>query len=283
MLTLADVSEFQTVDWAKYGASCPAVIVRAAVTYWSDRQGKTIYRADNKWAANLAGSRKYCQWRGFYQYLDKTADPVAAAKYFAATTGPLLPGEVAILDIEEGDGDQRARRRAWLDTLQAATEWTYSGLYYARAHLPGVPLDWIAAYQSNEPTDAHVLWQNTNAQAFPGIGTCDGNRFNGSLAELIALTTSTEADMPLTDDDVKKIWGFAGLDNATGGAQTIWRTITEAGTNARLVPTLQNQVKTLQAAVDALAEAKGADADAITKAVVDKINALKLTVTAEGA
>jgi hypothetical protein len=270
MLTLADVSEFQTVDWAKYGATNPAVIVRA----------HNGWRADNKWAANVAGSRKFCQWRGFYQYLPASVDPRQAARDFAATVGPMLPGEVAILDLEEGAGDQRQRRADWLDELHAAVEWTYSGLYFARQHLPGVSLEWVAAYQSTEPTDTHTLWQCSNARQFPGIGTADCNQFNGTLADLIALTAATpEADMPLTDDDVKKIWGFPGLDNATGGSQTIWRTVTEATALARQVPDLKAQVAdlktqlaTAQAQLKALSDATGVDVSAVSKAIVEQVS-----------
>ena len=170
---IADVSEFQQViDWAAYGASVPGVIVRA-------HNGS---RPDLYWARNLAGARANVMWRGFYQYLPASIDPVAAARAFQATTGPLLPGEVAILDLEEGSGDQRGRRQAWLDTLQDPIEWTYSGLAFARSHLPGVRIDWIAAYGQGEPVDAHTMWQFTNARVFPGIAKpCDASVFHGTI------------------------------------------------------------------------------------------------------
>ena len=47
----------------------------------------------------------------------------------------------------------------------------------------------------------------------------------------------------------------------------------------RGVVALQATVQALQAAVAALASASGADSDAITKAVVDKIEALQITLT----
>ena len=170
---IADISEFQQViDWPTYGAHVPGVIIRA-------HNGN---RPDNYWQRNLAGSRANVTWRGFYQYLPANVDPVAAARAFQATTGPLEPGEVAILDLEEGSGDQRARRQAWLDTLQDPIEWTYSGLSFARSHLPGVRIDWIAAYGQGEPTDAHTMWQFTNAHTFPGIAKpCDASVFHGTI------------------------------------------------------------------------------------------------------
>jgi hypothetical protein len=209
---LADVSEFQTVDWASYGAANPAVIIRA----------HNGYRADYQWAANLAGARARCSWRGFYQYLPATVDPVQAARSFQATTGPLLPGEVAILDLEEGSGDQRARRQAWLDTLQDPVEWTYSGLSFARAHLAGVRVEWLAAYGQGEPSDAHTLWQFTNAQRFAGISApCDASTFNGTLAQLHALTQGV-IDMTAEDTaNIKELLNIARTGRRDGDSK-VW-------------------------------------------------------------
>jgi len=190
-LAIADVSEFQkTIDWAAYGAANPAVIVRV----------HNSNRPDNYAQPNIAGARRYCRWRGFYQYLTAGADPVKAAHDMQQTLGPTLPGEVACLDLEEGTGDQSARRAAWINALQDPVEWTYSGLSFARAHLPGVKVEWLAAYGQGEPTDAHLLWQNTNAARFAGItGPCDGSLFNGTIDQLIALTNGG-SDMDATQD-----------------------------------------------------------------------------------
>ena len=191
-LALADVSEFQGhIDWAAYGASNPAVVVRV----------HNSSRPDNYAQPNIAGARAHCSWRGFYQYLTAGADPVKAAHAFQATLGPTLPGEVMVLDLEEGAGDQRARRAAWLGALQDPVEWTYSGVYFARQRLPGVHVQWLAAYGQGEPTDSHTLWQNTNARRFAGIkAPCDGSLFNGTLAQLQALTNTTPTPPPLEDD-----------------------------------------------------------------------------------
>jgi GH25 family lysozyme M1 (1,4-beta-N-acetylmuramidase) len=190
ILALADVSEFQgNIDWAAYGAANPAVVVRV----------HNSNRPDNFAQPNIAGARAHCSWRGWYQYLTASADPVKAAHDFQATLGPTLPGEVMILDLEEGAGDQRARRQAWLDALQDPVEWTYSGMYFARQRLPGVHVEWLAAYGQGEPTDSHTLWQNTNSRRFAGIpAPCDGSLFNGTLAQLQALTT------PLSPLDSRK-------------------------------------------------------------------------------
>jgi Glycosyl hydrolases family 25 len=210
-LAIADVSEFQkTIDWAAYGAANPAAIVRV----------HNSNRPDNYAQPNIAGARAHCQWRGFYQYLTAGADPVKAAHDLQATLGPTQPGEVMILDLEEGAGDQSGRRAAWINALQDPVEWTYSGMYFARAHLPGVRVEWLAAYGQAEPTDAHTLWQNTNAQRFAGIATpCDASIFHGSLAQLQALSTpglkpaSSISTPTLTEDDMKP-WFFRAKTGA---------------------------------------------------------------------
>lgn len=189
-LTVPDVSEWQgDIDWVALGKAAPAVIVRALY-------GTT--HVDTKWTQNLAGSRANTQWRAFYAYLDQASDPVAAAKKFMSVVGPLQPGEGVILDLEEGSGDQRPRRQAWLDTVTGgAFEWTYSGLWFARQHLPGVAVDWLAAYGQGEPTDAHRLWQFTDKQSFPGIASpCDASVFHGDVATLIAITGGRPAPTP---------------------------------------------------------------------------------------
>lgn len=252
VLKLADVSEFQgDVDWKTYGLACPAAIARV----------HNGWRMDYKWPRNVLGMRTFTQWRGYYQYLPATVDPATAAHAFQATTGPLLPGEVAILDLEEGTGDQRGRRLAWLNALQDPVEWTYSGLAFARAHLPGVGVEWIAAYGQGEPTDAHKIWQFTNAQRFAGIaGPCDGSVFNGTLAQLEALTNSPEVDMPLTPDDVKAV--VTGLLSANLGRSgtNVAQALQHASVLSNLTP------EEIIAAVKAAAVTPGAGPTSLTPA-----------------
>ena len=256
-LALADVSEFQkAIDWAAYGAANPAVVVRV----------HNGWRPDNNAQPNIAGARRSCPWRGWYQYLPASVDPVKAAHAFQTTLGPTLPGEVMILDLEAGIGDQRARRQAWLDALQDPIEWTYSGLSFARTHLPGVRVDWIAAYQQAEPTDAHTLWQNTNARRFAGIpAPCDGSLFNGTLAQLQALTNSPpEVDMTITQADAEHIAAEVWRYDQAGAKPQAWGFLQKAATP----PAPPIDVNALAAAIVA-AGGVGVTAAAIAKAVND--------------
>lgn len=241
-IKIADVSEFQgNIDWAAYGAQNDAVIVRA----------HNGWRADNFWAANRDGSRAHTKWRAFYQYLPASVDAAEAAKLFAATVGPLQPGEVVVLDLEEGAGDQTARRTAWLNAMNAHTEWTYSGMWFARQHLPGVKVDWVAAYQGTEPTDAHELWQNTDKESFAGISNpCDGSVFNGSLADLeklsgAAVTSTTTTHSTANPTLVKAIQNALHI-----GADGKWGNETDGSASFVIRKTMSN-VRLLQAHVGA--------------------------------
>jgi len=240
-IAVFDVSEFQgSINWA-------AVVDPGIVRVHNSS------RPDNYAQRNIAGARAHCPWRGWYQYLTASADPVKAAHAFQATLGPTQPGEVMILDLEAGTGDQRARRQAWLNALQDPFEWTYSGMYFARQHLPGVRVDWIAAYGQAEPSAADTLWQNTNSRRFAGItAPCDGSLFNGTLAELIALT-KLEPDMSLTPEEIKAI--------TIGAAEQVWNRFTVNGL------TLQAALGRLVAASDPAAYAA-----AVATAVVAKLS-----------
>ena len=262
-LAVFDASEFQgVINWA-------AVVDPGIIRVHNSS------RPDNYAQPNIIGARRSCPWRGWYQYLDAGADPTKAAHDFQATLGPTLPGEVMILDIEAGTGDQRARRQAWLDALQDPIEWTYSGLSFARTHLPGVRVDWIAAYQQSEPTDAHTLWQNTNARRFAGIANpCDGSLFNGTLTDLIALTQGAE-DMDATQDArLKHVESMlTGLDFAiNNGTPTPYSSRGEIVSRLRMID--QRTVAwPVPVTADAIATATAAkvllvNADAIAAAVV---------------
>lgn len=181
---IPDVSEYQTVD---FGTFTGPIIVRA----------HNGWRADNHWTRHADGASNQAWW-GAYQYLPATVDPAAAAQAFLTTLAGYRPN-VTILDLEEGDGDQSARQHAWLSVMAGdpATDWTYSGAYFARTH--GLTVEWIAAYGQREPTDTHLLWQYADNQYFAGIGNCDGSVFNGDLGQLIALTNPPAA--PVSEDE----------------------------------------------------------------------------------
>lgn len=199
-LLIPDVSEYQTVDFNVFSGP---IIVRA-------HNGR---RADYHWERHAAGASAQPWWAA-YQYLPANVGAGLAAHRLLDTLGTFRPN-VTILDLEEGTGDQQGRQHDWLDVManDPARDWTYSGDYFARTH--GLTVDWIAAYQKREPTTAHKLWQFTDAHDFPGIGTCDGSVFFGTVADLIALTSNPPVPPhPPEDEDTM----FAQLVKKEGDA-----------------------------------------------------------------
>jgi hypothetical protein len=181
---LADISEFQPdIADAKYLAWSKAIVIRAA--YGDAHDDRAWFGGDRRKQLHDGG----VQFLGIYQYLAAGQDPAAQARELVRLVGSLRTGEKIICDIEEGAGNQAARRDAWKHVIADAlgdSAWTYSGLSFAGAH--GLaPADWVAAYQSAEPAPVHQLWQFTDRLAIPGIGTCDCSVFHGSAAQLAAL------------------------------------------------------------------------------------------------
>ena len=198
MTTLADISEFQpNFDAPPYIAGGhPCVIVRA----------HNGWRPDNMWPVRRDYLRRYhFAAVGYYQYLVAARDAALQAADFIHAVGPLAPNEFAVLDLEEGSGDQTARATDWFNAVDAhygrkAT--LYSGDWFGNSqlggwrHWAGRPR-WIASYSSVAPTDDHELWQNTDSFPFQGISSaCDGSIFNGSAAQFAHLFAQHAAPHP---------------------------------------------------------------------------------------
>jgi hypothetical protein len=194
---LPDLSEFQpNADMAGIKrANGGAAIIRAAYGHAHPDHVFAHLRA----SAHAAGYA----FLGLYQYLVAGQDVASQAGAFCSAAGKLAPHEVAILDLEEGTGDQSARAAAWLaavGTRLGKRPWLYSGESFAMAHNLAPIFDgpqvhtWVAAYRAAEPALGHTLWQSTNGQAganitdWAGAGRCDTSIYHGTLEQLAALT-----------------------------------------------------------------------------------------------
>jgi len=209
-LLLPDVSEFQAPasgnapDWAGIkrvngGAAC------IRVGYGNSHLDKML-------VSNRAKIKSlkfpFC---GLYQYLRANQDVPSQAHAFVKWIGPTLnKGEIPILDLEEGSGNQSARAAAWFSVVDKAyglsslplnkRSWLYSGEAFAQEHgladeFASPRHTWVAAYRDTEPTIGHTLWQCTDGKAgahrtnWPGCGFCDTSLHHGTLAQLAALTS----------------------------------------------------------------------------------------------
>jgi GH25 family lysozyme M1 (1,4-beta-N-acetylmuramidase) len=175
MLHMPDVPEFQpNVDWGKVKAkNGGAAIIRAL--YGTAHVDKAWFNGG------------------------KDQDAVQQAARFVELVGALHPGEFAILDLEEGDGDQSARAREWLSHVDAKLTypgykgaWLYSSESFFKEHglLPiakSTRHAWVAAFREGPPPDVpHTLWQHSEKEAWPGIGDCDCSVFDGDVTALLA-------------------------------------------------------------------------------------------------
>ena len=208
-LLLPDVSEFQSPasgnapDWAgiKRQNGGAAII----------RVGYGNAHLDRMLVSNRAKikSLKF-GFTGLYQYLRAGQDVQSQARAFIGWVGPALnPGEIPILDLEEGDGNQAGRANQWFGIIDAAygltrlplpeRSWLYSGENFARTSglatiFCSARRTWVAAYQSSEAgLLPHSLWQSTDGKVgayrmnWPGCGFCDTSVYHGTLARLAAV------------------------------------------------------------------------------------------------
>ena len=231
-----DVSEFQpNVIWPSVVAvNGGAAIIRA------------MYGAshvDNLWAVGRRASAHAAGVNilGIYQYVRADQDVITQAQAFVNQVGSLKQGEFAVMDLEEGSGDQSARAHSWLNYVNSRLTaykgyhgaWLYSFEDFVNTHGllsffngPDVHC-WLAAYQLNEPQIGHSLWQHSNGSAarcifepWSGIGNCDCSAFNGTLADLRAkvwdqsappgpsgINISQEEVMQITRDDFTRLGG----------------------------------------------------------------------------
>jgi GH25 family lysozyme M1 (1,4-beta-N-acetylmuramidase) len=170
-----------------------AAVIRAL--YGANHVDHAWYKGARRADAHAKGIRAL----GIYQYLVKGQDAVLQAQAFVGLVDSLQPGEFAVLDLEEGDGDQSARAQAWLDHVDGALTyagyagaWLYSGQSFFKEHglmqiASSARHTWVAAYVQQEPADVpHTLWQHSEGEAWDGIGTCDCSIFNGDLDGLLA-------------------------------------------------------------------------------------------------
>jgi lysozyme len=196
-----DVASWQgAVNWAQVAAS-------GAGFGFTKATGGAWY-TNPTLAANWAGMKAAGLARGAYHYAFESSGepfpgqgPEAEAEWFLAQLEPLgiEPGDMLVLDIEEGQGDLGEWALRWLRHVEAEVGFKpllYTGAWFADPHgfgnhpeLAGYPL-WIAAYQTSPPPaiapwTGYAFWQYTSQASVPGIvGPADMNVFGGSVAEL---------------------------------------------------------------------------------------------------
>jgi GH25 family lysozyme M1 (1,4-beta-N-acetylmuramidase)/acylphosphatase len=196
-----DVSYYQgDIDWNKARA--------AGIVFGIARTSDGTGFKDPKFAKNWAGMKAAGVVRGTYQFFRPTQDPIAQADLMLKMlndVGGLEKGDLPpTLDIEVTDGVSGStilsRAKAWLDHVEAATGrkplvytapgwWSQFGApsgFDSRSDL------WVANWGVSCPSlpgswSHWQFWQWSATGSVPGIpGQVDRDRFNGSLADLLA-------------------------------------------------------------------------------------------------
>jgi Glycosyl hydrolases family 25 len=220
-MLIPDISEWQPgADIAGIRRQTPAIILRAG--YGANHLDYCF----NRWRPQARAARY--AWTGLYHYLRADQDAAAQAQVFCSWVGTLSLGEIPILDLEEGAGDQSGRAYAWLNYVDAhfgltarplnSRSWLYSYRYFISGQGLGGIFNserrcWLAAYQATEPPlPPHSLWQSTNGVAganrvlWAGAGYCDTSYTPMTVAELFATGWQGTVPPPPVTDPVPEGW-----------------------------------------------------------------------------
>lgn len=216
-----DVSHHNgTIDWNRVEA--------AGVRFAFIRVSDALYE-DTQFDRNWSEAARVGILRGAYQYFRPNKDVNAQADLLIERMGTLEANDLPpVIDVEY-DGSLAPsvvaqRVRQWIDRVQAATGRTpiiYTAYYFWRdevgnADPQGSPL-WIANYGVTCPLvpDAWSRWtfhQYSESGTVAGIsGDVDRDVFDGTEAELLALTAATGSTTP-----ERIAIGFSWTRNASG-------------------------------------------------------------------
>ncbi|MBX3197152.1 MAG: hypothetical protein KF894_03260 [Labilithrix sp.] len=195
-----DVSYYQAdVDWAKVKAD--------GQTFAFVRVSDGISHPDTKFAQNWPATKQAGLVRGLYQFFRPARDVAAQVDLLADmldAAGGLQPGDLPpVLDLESDGGLPAAtvvaRAKQWIALIE--DKYGVKPIVYTAAFMSNIIGNnfagytlWVANYQTSCPTMPSgwtdwTFWQDSDKGKVDGVNTpVDTNFFNGSLADLAALT-----------------------------------------------------------------------------------------------
>ena len=201
-IQFADISEHQAnIDADAYLRETRVIVCRTHNGYRTDHQmpGRMAYLRGKPFTA-----------LGWYIYLAEDRDPAQQAREFVKTIGSLRENEFAVVDHEEGSGDQIARCE---QALKVVDDWSsikttlYGGAAFVHAHLGGVdrwkrPL-WLASYPNSYSPNTSLyprgaeFWQYSDRARFGGLPSgVDGNYYARSADEFLAMVRGAVPTQP---------------------------------------------------------------------------------------
>jgi lysozyme len=218
-----DVSSHQKlVDWQ-------AVKDAGASFAFAKASGGAWYR-NPYFEAAWNGMKAVGLARGAYAYAFESSGqefpgpgPEAEADWFLDTVLPLGlgPGDMLVLDIEEGAGPLGAWALAWLRRVESVVGFKpllYTGAWFAQSHgfaacpeLAAYGL-WLADWGGVQPSPpapwtSYPFWQFSDGASVPGVtGYVDANRFMAPLEQLPCWGNPVGLPEPAPPEDAYAPW-----------------------------------------------------------------------------
>ncbi|MDP8960829.1 MAG: peptidoglycan-binding protein [Actinomycetota bacterium] len=227
-----DVSHHQRrIDWhAVKAAGYTFAIIRASY-------GGGPTDLDRNYHLHRDGAREAGLVLGHYHYAYPTGpDAIDEADHFIRTVGAVPPGELVVLDLEEGSGDISRWALQFLGHVEKAHGrrpilYGYPAFLQVSAldpHCALCPL-WVAHYNVQQPSvpppwRSAVLWQQSKTGQVPGVaGDCD---VNIALADVPVECFGGAVEIPQPppslpeEDDMLMFWHQGGLYLLSGGRRS---------------------------------------------------------------
>ncbi|MFI5301885.1 MAG: GH25 family lysozyme [Polyangiales bacterium] len=203
---------------------------------------------DTKFGANWPGMKAAGLVRGSYQFFEPGEDPTMQANIVINAVGKLGDGDLPVVADMEVTGSQSAATivanlKTWSDAVTIGTgkaPFIYTGKYFWQDNVgdstafSSVPL-WVAAYNGlatcvdipDKGWSNWKMWQYTDAASVSGIsGGVDGDRFNGTLADLQAFAGGSTAAGPTYGASyVSQSWPLATTSMAMTAGQKVAATL----------------------------------------------------------
>ncbi len=199
-----DVSRFQgAIDWN--------LVKGSGVVYAYIQISRSLTDIDVRFPYNWRRAKEVGILRGAYQRFQPDQDVIGQASLFLEKLGPFVPGDLPpMLDVEDDGGLPPSviaqKVEQWMDHVEpilGVKPLIYTGYYFWRDQVgPGDFADhplWIANYSATcplvpAPWSRWAFHQYSASARIPGItaNTVDVNKFNGTLADLEALSAPLE-------------------------------------------------------------------------------------------
>lgn len=200
MIKGIDVSHFEgSIDWEK--------VKQAGFVFAFAKASQGASFKDGTFQNHRILAKKAGLLFGAYHFFDSAADVASQLRNFIAVVGSIPPGELQPqLDLEPVNKaapqvlgwPARGVASNLADAIDAALG-VKMGVYGDASFLGEVPSDsplagrklWVAQYGVESPKlppawPSYFMWQRSESESVPGVGECDVNIFQGTLAEFQA-------------------------------------------------------------------------------------------------